>query len=62
MDGFISQTQSQPTDVVDQSLNGPQRRRVDGVVFGVEVIVHDGGNEDVEHWSQAVVQQGDDCL
>ena len=45
------------TEVQDQLAEGPCGGRVHSAVLGVEVVVHDGGHQVVEHPGQVVLQQ-----
>lgn len=49
-----------PTKILNKFINGTNSSTVDGVVLGVEVIVDDGWDQNVNHLSQIVLQQSDD--
>lgn len=50
------------TEVKDKCVDGSDSSGVDGVVFGVEVIVHNRGDQDVDHLGQVVFHEVDDFL
>lgn len=50
------------TEIEDKCINGSNSSRVDGIVLGVEVIVHDCWDQDVDDLGQVVLHQVDDFL
>lgn len=50
------------TQIEDKCINGSSSSRVDGIVLGVEVIVHDRWDQHVDHLGQVVLHQVDDFL
>jgi len=50
------------TNVQHEFADGAGGGRVDGGVLGIEVVVHDGGHQDVDHLRHVVLQQPHDLL
>lgn len=50
------------TEIQDECVNSSNSSRVDGIVLGIEVIVHNCWDQDVDHLGQIVFQCVDDFL